>query len=78
MVLSAKTGVYLLVLTFTVRRFLPLALLLLSTFVPPGELILVKNPWVFFLFLLFGWNVLLLIFPFSGFMDYYSLIGITT
>ena len=44
---------------------LPLALLLFKTFLPLLFCILFLNPWSFFLFLLFGWYVLLVIsYPF--------------
>jgi len=36
------------------RRFLPFALLFLSTFLPPLVLMRVRKPWVFFLLLLCG------------------------
>lgn len=48
------SGVYLPALTATVRRFLPLALLLLITFLPPGVSILWRKPWARSLFLLLG------------------------
>jgi len=41
--------------------FLPLALLLARTFLPFAEAMRSLNPCLFFLFLLDGWNVLLLI-----------------
>ena len=41
----------------TARRFRPFCLRLLMTFCPLFVLMRTKNPWSFFLFLLFGWNV---------------------
>jgi hypothetical protein len=41
----------------TARRFRPFCLLLLMTFCPPLVLMRTRNPWSFFLFLLFGRNV---------------------
>src|SRR5208283_1919724 len=39
------------------KRFLPFALLFFNTFLPPLVLIRVRKPWVFFLLLLCGLNV---------------------
>jgi len=39
------------------KRFRPFALLFFSTFLPPLVLIRVRKPWVFFLLLLCGLNV---------------------
>ena len=52
---------YYLVLEVTVKRALPLALLALITFFPPGLAILLRNPWILSLFNFFGCHVLLLI-----------------
>lgn len=40
--------------SYTVNLFLPFARLLLMTLLPPLLLILSRNPWVLFLFLLWG------------------------
>lgn len=49
----------------TVRRFLPLALLLANTFLPFLELIRSLKPCLFFLFLREGWNVRFMLFTYK-------------
>ena len=49
----------------TVRRFLPLALLLVNTFLPFLELMRSLKPCLFFLFLREGWNVRFMLFTYK-------------
>lgn len=60
---SAKAS-YFATLTVTLKRFLPLALLLLMTFLPLAVDILSRKPWVLNLLLLLGWNVLFMVLSF--------------